>query len=157
MNIDELLDVLVSANLCRREEIRGCSVQEVADLEASVGLVLPARYREFLLLAGKGAGEFYVGTDFFVPQILGLNDDAAELLAENNESFALPDDAFVFLMHQGYQFNYFRAGEGDDPPVYYYHEARGAPVQTMPSFSAFLLDAIEWHQRRAARRLGGQS
>lgn len=36
----------------------------------------------------------------------------------------LPADAFVFLMHQGYQFSFFALAKGDDPAVSSYLEGR---------------------------------
>ena len=45
-------------------------------------------------------------------------EDSTARLAEDVEPFAFPDDALVFWMHQGYQFMFLRAAEGDDPPVY---------------------------------------
>jgi len=145
VTIDEFAEALDASGICPRAELQGCSAQEIAGLEASVGFALPARYREFLAVAGCDAGKFYVGTCVYFPEIAELNASAAELLQENEEPFALPEDAFVFLMHQGYQFNFFRAGEGDDPPVYQYHEGRGPPKCILPSFSAFLDDAVSWH------------
>lgn len=50
--------------------------------------------------------------------------------------FTLPADAFVFSMHQGYEFNFFVICEGNDPPVYKYVEGGGPPVLVWDSFSA---------------------
>lgn len=38
--------------------------------------------------------------------------DLLVMLGENQDSFNLPEDAFVFSMHQGFEFNYFRFSEG---------------------------------------------
>ena len=34
----------------------------------------------------------------------------------------MTDDDFVFFMHQGYEFCFFKLSEGDNPPVYFYSE-----------------------------------
>ncbi|HKW23132.1 MAG TPA: hypothetical protein VJO13_17235, partial [Ktedonobacterales bacterium] len=51
-----------------------------------------------------------------------LTNYAHELLDENGFPEPLPEDAFAFTMHQGYTFQFFRIGDGDDPPVYWYSE-----------------------------------
>jgi hypothetical protein len=51
------------------------------------------------------------------------------LLLENHQP-PLPNKAFVFFMHQGYQFMYFIAdSSSDDPPVFYYLEGEPTTVQ----------------------------
>ena len=66
--------------------------------------------------------------------MIGIKEGAEELLEDDDtwlieergaegNPFELPDDAFIFLMHQGYQFMYFHtADRNEDPPVYYYLE-----------------------------------
>ena len=64
---------------------------------------------------------------------------ADEMLAENGRPFELPPGAFVFLMHQGYQFMYFVCdGATDDPPVYYYLEGQPAVERKAERFSDWL-------------------
>lgn len=147
MNKEALISSLIDAQICKRGEVKGCSLEEVALLERSAGLSLPLQYREFLLGVGKGAGKFFHGTDIFLPALNGLKEEAVNLLKENEEDFSLPKDAFVFSMHQGYEFSYFNTSEGDDPPVYQYVEGNGPPVLTWKSFSEFLNDSIALHSR----------
>ncbi|MDK2127018.1 SMI1/KNR4 family protein [Parachitinimonas caeni] len=147
MNKDTLISSLIDAQLCKQGEAKGCSQEEIAALEQSTGLSFPLQYREFLLAIGKRAGRLFQGTDIFLPAISGLKDEAINLLEENEEDFNLPKEAFVFSMHQGYEFNYFNTSEGDDPPVYQYVEGNGPPVLTWNSFSEFLNDSITLHSR----------
>jgi SMI1-KNR4 cell-wall len=77
---------------------------------------------------------------------MGLQEEAVALLNYNNEDFILPTDAFVFSMHQGYEFKYFKTSEGDDPPVYQYVEGNGhPPVMVWNSFSSYLTYCIAQH------------
>jgi hypothetical protein len=55
-------------------------------------------------------------------------------------------------MHQGYQFLYFHAGEGDDPEVHRYEE--GGPLQRLGvNFSTWFLSAAD-DEIRIVRGLG---
>ena len=63
-------------------------------------------------------------------------------MRENEEGVELSKEDFVFSMHQGYEFTYFKLSEGDDPPVYQYVEGNGSPVLTWNSFSDFLRDSL---------------
>lgn len=146
---DAPVEGLISVGLCKREEIEGCSEAQVAEVEASFGRPLPASYREFLLPAGQGAGRFLRGTDCLYPRILETTAEGAELLVESKEKFSLPTDAFVLSMHQGYQFMFFRASEGDDPPVYYYFEGDGTPQRISDSLSGYLFRCVEEHREQA--------
>jgi hypothetical protein len=75
----------------------------------------------------------------------------------------MPPDAFVFWMHQGYQFCFFRTSDGDDPPVYYYLQAglservvSGQFVRKYEHYSEFLADWIDmakYSWLKFARRL----
>jgi hypothetical protein len=124
----------------------GCTTQEVHELEQKIDLPLPAACREFLLWMGCGAASFMRGSAFYYGA-LPLQDAPAELLRENCFPLALPEDAFVFFMHQGYAFYFMRTKEGDDPPVYRYLE--GVDVSqfalTHEGFSRWLADELVQH------------
>jgi hypothetical protein len=100
-----------------------CSEEEVHALENQLGRALPAAYREFLLLMGQRTGGLLGGTNWLYEDLEVSQDDAVELMRRDRFPVLLPSDAFVFLMHQRYQFMFFRLTEGDDPPVYYYIES----------------------------------
>jgi hypothetical protein len=141
----EIVGLLREYKIANDNEIHGFTGLEVGQCEQSIGSVLPHQYREFLLAIGHDAGLIFQGTDILfrnVENLLELRKEAEDLLEENEETFSLPSDAFVFSMHQGYEFNYFVVSEGNDPPVYQYVEGDGPPVLVWDSFSAFLRKSI---------------
>lgn len=95
---------------------------EVDLFEQKSGITFPKSYRDFLLLMGKGAGKFLVGSDIFFDEIGDLQ-EAGRILLEENNLPAFDPNLFVFWMHQGYQMMLFDLNSGDDPIVYYYNEA----------------------------------
>ncbi|MBX3242022.1 MAG: SMI1/KNR4 family protein [Chitinophagaceae bacterium] len=117
MNVDEICKIIEEKGF----ELRGCSLKEVSKIESLFQTNLPATYIDFLTRMGKGAGNFLRGSSAFYNEIFYLKEWASELLLENDFK-SLPEDAFVFFMHQGYQFAFFCNYDNDDPPVYYYHE-----------------------------------
>lgn len=147
MDREQIVEALVSAGVCERGGIRPGSPEQIAALEKDAGVTLPRQYREFLLAAGRGADGFFTGTDMYGSGLTGMNQDADDLLEENDEEFRLPPGVFVFSMHQGYQFHYFFTDQGDDPPVHYYCEGEGPPRQIAGSLSEYLLNSIRWHVR----------
>ncbi|MDJ0717099.1 MAG: SMI1/KNR4 family protein [Prochloraceae cyanobacterium] len=139
---------LLETSLANSEKIQGCSTEEIEIIESKFKLKLPTAYKDFLKICGYRAGKFYAGTDMFYPDILELRTYAENLLKENEVDFQLPEEAFVFSMHQGYQFDYFLAdNQNDDPPVYYYLEGENLPEKISESFSSFLLQSLEDHVR----------
>ncbi len=127
------------------DEIVPCTENEVRILERQLGFSLPGAYRKFLLWMGHGAGILLRGSDCFYQHLPPLRTWAEELLEENNFPEPLPEDAFVFYMHQGYLFYFVRVGEGDDPPVYFYSEAMDprAFIKAHPNLADFLNYQIE--------------
>lgn len=142
MNKQEIVKALVKSKIASVDEIKGCSEAEVIKLEKSIGSCLPKKYREFLLGAGYKAGKLFQGTDIFFNNLKDIKETAIDLLIENDEAFSLPEDSFVFSMHQGYEFKFFLLSEGDDPPIYQYVEGDGDPKLTWEKFSSFLAEEI---------------
>ena len=67
-----------------------------------------------------------VGTDLF-NEYPELNVWALELLEEDGTENFMDKNDFVFMMHQGYMFWYFKADENENPDVYIYVENSKAP------------------------------
>ncbi|MBO9635729.1 MAG: SMI1/KNR4 family protein [Chitinophagaceae bacterium] len=107
------------------EQLRPAGMNDIRRVEASYNHKLPFAYLEFLKYMGRGTSRFMVGSSVFMDELLELYDWAQELCLENDIP-SIPDNAFVFWMHQGYQALYFLPDEGDDPAIYYYHEGSGA-------------------------------
>lgn len=152
MYLDHAKTLVEQLCIAKPDEVHPCTADEVAQLERRIGRSLPAAYREFLLWMGRGAARLLVGTDFFyddIKKIEHYRESAQELLDENGIRTPIPEDAFIFYMHQGYQFMYFRLTEGDNPPIYYYGEGEGySNFRTLnPSFSDFLETEIKGHAR----------
>lgn len=112
-----------------------CSASEVERLQSDSGLPLPAAYKAYLLIAGQAPPPAWVGSDCAVRHLPSLRAEAERLLRESGRP-PLPTEAFVFLMHQGYQFFYFVAdGRSDDPEIFYYFEGEPAVVRSFDRFS----------------------
>jgi SMI1/KNR4 family protein SUKH-1 len=146
MYLDEAKRQFEATHLATLEEIQPCTMEEMEALEQQIGR-LPAAYREYLLWMGHGAGTFWRGTDAFYQSLPRLQVGAVELLNENSFEQVLPENAFVFLMHQGYQFLFFLLGGDEDPPVYYFSEGTGQHsfTQSFNAYSEFFLREIAGH------------
>lgn len=138
--ITKVVDILIRREVATHNSVRGCTPGEIAEIEADVGHPLPLAYREFLSRMGKEAGAFYVGTNLFYPGVLGITKAAHRLVAEVQADLILPEDAIAFAMHQGYQFLFTRAGDGDDPPVYYHLEGSGEFEKKADQLTGFLMN-----------------
>ncbi|OIP75956.1 MAG: SMI1/KNR4 family protein [Oscillatoriales cyanobacterium CG2_30_44_21] len=134
---------------------KSCSLDEIAELEKQCGFNLPNIYRLVLLEMGHGAGDFWAGEDCFYDCLPLVQTWAKELLLEDNFPISLPDDAFVFFMHQGYQFDFFRFSEGDNPPVYSYLEGQSEIgfIKTYEKFTDFLCAEVEYFNKHSTQLL----
>ena len=140
-DVDTLLSPLA-------DQARGLSPPEIAEIERDQPAPLPAAYRRFLEIAGRGAGGLLVGSDVFHPaatvgrsSILGVGQAARDLLAENDVPFALTENDRVILMHQGYMFDFLR-GAGPDPEVWSYCEGDDLPAARCAHFTEWLAAAV---------------
>ena len=153
MYIECVLTEMKALGMLDAHKLLPCDEGEVCALEQKFHRSLPRAYKEFLLTMGKGAGDLLAGSDFSYRQLDRLQEVAAEMLAEDKFPLKLPEDAFVFFMHQGYHFNFFRTSEGDDPPIYRYLEE--TDLETFPlaysHFTDFLLQRVEDHARYIQR------
>lgn len=133
-----------------------CTTWQVTTLENWYGHSLPQAYKEFLFWMGSWGGGFLMGSECFYGDLKDIQLWARELLAENRFSGTLPENAFIFWMHQGYQFAFFLCHEGENPPVYYYLEEE--PVKTsfiqIYHFSEFLAQQIDDHLKIAHYNAG---
>lgn len=125
--------------------VTGCSLEEIQLLEAQLGFQVPLAYKEFLLWMGKDGGPLLRGSDCFYEDIANIQKWSVELLQENSMPFSLPEDAFVFFMHQGYQFAFVRLSEGENSPAYFYYEGKvhDDVVVFAESYTAFLTIHVE--------------
>ena len=112
-----------------------CSADEVERLQNESGVKLPAAYKAYLLIAGQAPPSAWVGSDCACRHLPSLRTAAERILRESGRP-PLPTEAFVFLMHQGYQFFYFVAdGRSDDPAIFYYLEGEPTVVRKFDRFS----------------------
>ncbi|WP_293156931.1 MULTISPECIES: SMI1/KNR4 family protein [unclassified Microcoleus] len=145
MYLKRVKNQLIELKLVRQDELVGCTRDEVIAIEQLLGISFPPAYQEFLLSMGCSAGKFLRGSDCFFDRLPQLQEWAVELLKENNFAESLPEDAFIFFMHQGYQFSFFRLSEGADPPTYSYCEGTNETsfIKSHESFSDFLATEVE--------------
>lgn len=112
-------------------EHAGCTEAEVQALEDKFKVALPADYRSFLLAYGRGAVGLWKGSDYKFDDLIEINEAAVELLKE--AGLCMPSGAFVFFMHQGYQF--FALHDGG---VIFFLEGESNLETRYSSFSDFL-------------------
>ncbi len=114
--------------------------ESIARLEGHLGLPIPSAYRDYLALAGAAPPTSLVGSECHGRHLLDLREWAVGILDESDTPLRLPDDAIVFLVHQGYQFLYFHAdGATEDPPVYYFFEGRSEFERSYERFSDWVV------------------
>jgi SMI1-KNR4 cell-wall len=119
-SLKEIYDFLVR----RGERVKGLKSNYIRKIELRFGVTLPTTYSQFLSLMGREAGNYMKGDSVFFDEIFSLKKGTEELIVEHNLD-TLPDSAFVFWMNQGYQVAFFKIGEGENPPVYYFSEGQG--------------------------------
>jgi len=144
----EMRRQLLTAGICSPRELFGCNVEEVSDLAVSNGAILPRAYWGFLQAAGRGAGDFFRGTDIFYRSLPIPRQVVQEMIDRDERAagFTLPDKVFVFASHQGYSFLYFAVEEDDDDPaVFAYVEDEGPPRQVAESFTQWFSASVTDH------------
>jgi hypothetical protein len=128
------------------DEVQGCTEAEIQALEDALQIQLPEAYREFLAWVGKTKAWFlrdYAWNDNY---LVRLQEDAKELLEENNFPRELPPNTYVFVMHEGYNFFFFNLNTHDNPPLHFYMEGETEFRENeFDSFTDFLEYSILVH------------
>jgi|SRR5450830_916505 len=135
---------IISDGSIRKENLVGCSDEEIEIIEKHFSCILPYEYRKFLSIAGKGAGKLFQGTDIFFPTLLELQEEAKSLLLELNLSNLFDGSEKIFCMHQGYEINYFKDLSAD-PTIMQFTEGCDIPIVAYDSFSNFIISSIREH------------
>lgn len=130
------LETLLAMLKQRGDVLYPCTGADIREIETKTKFMLPDEYKKFLLAMGREAGWFLRGSSCLYPNMIGLNEAANHLLAENNLP-PLPPDAFVFWMHQGYMFAFFKLNDPPHLPVYFFTEAK--------PHSNFYVEETLWH------------
>lgn len=117
-------------------------MDKLSKIESERHISLPDIYRRFYDLCSVTIPENLVGTDIWNNSRFDLNEGAAKLLEEDKTNNFLAADDFVFMMHQGYIFWYFKANGDIDPIVYGYHEGKLKP-DNHGRFSEFVKEYTE--------------
>lgn len=126
-------------------QVRGCSDSEIAEVQNRLGIRLPEVYREFLATMGRGAGPLFQGDSIFYPNMLNHRREIEYIIVNEEMTdyvLRLPDDAVAFLTHQGYEFFYFSAGEGEDPAVYSFRDGALEATKCFEHLSDFFDNAV---------------
>ncbi len=95
--------------------------KELKLIEGNYDFSLPKQYKKFYLQCEKSIPKNLIGTDL-VNKYKELNKWANELLKEDNAEFEIEKEDFVFMMHQGYIFWFFKVNGNENPMVYEYFE-----------------------------------
>jgi hypothetical protein len=136
-NIDQIVKILESNEI----NMFPCLEEEVVLLEQAFGVRLTEAYRSFLLRLGKGADPFCRGSEWEYAKLFKLRKDFEGLLQENNKLHLIREEAFVFMMHQGYIGALFHVDEGSDPIVWQFTEGDDDTiVSTSKTVSAYMLE-----------------
>ena len=149
--IDILIKKLVDLDIAKPDDILGCTLEDIIEIQQYQEIIaLPNLYKEFLIKMGKGAGNFLVHLKCFYPELLYLKRDMkADLLQPQLTEFKLPDDAFIYMTNQGYEFFYFHTNNDDnDPAVFHYTEGDGSsreikPIKQWDHLSEYFRSEIE--------------
>jgi hypothetical protein len=101
----------------------GAPESAVIEVEQTLGITLPADYREYLLWFGWDRYGILRGSDCFVEHVVSNTRTLPELLKGNGLSHELPPRFVCPFMHQGYIGTWFEIPTvEDDPKAYFFNE-----------------------------------
>ena len=112
------------------------SRDKLSRIEKELHFSLPEIYKRFYDRCSYSIPVNLVGTDWNTYKV-NLNEGAVELLKDDGADNFLESDDFVFMMHQGYMFWYFKSNGDPDPIVYAYKENNLFPEER-ERFSEFI-------------------
>src|SRR5579872_2249652 len=131
--IDRLVERMYETRVACPDELRGCSADEIAALEAKYSIVLPDTYRRFLEVMGHSAGQLFAHdrVEASYEQVLQMTEEQRRWHRDEPEEqpISLPADALIVLGRLREQFSFIRCRGTADSPIYYYEMLADAAVQ----------------------------
>lgn len=121
------IDWVLRTLRARERFLEGCDQAMIEALERDAGGALPASYVAFLLGAGWDTGSFMRGSDLSIGILPRLQREFRS--ATVGVRPPIPESAFVFCGHQGYQYLWFHLGQAADPVAYYFNDARPGSIE----------------------------
>lgn len=125
--------------------VKGCSPQQIENIENIYGSQLPEFYKIYLGYFGVEAGSYLKGTRAFYKDLVASHSitmGMLDLLKENNIS--APDNLFAITLHQGYVGSFFILNELEEDPIIYNYE-EGEQIKKQGKFSVIKVNGIEKH------------
>jgi SMI1 / KNR4 family (SUKH-1) len=143
--LDQLLQRMEATGIATREDLQGCSAEEIQQLEHRYSVKLPRSYRLFLETMGHQSGRLFRYDHFAVTyeSVLTLNEEERNDAkraggdAPNRLREILDEDGLIILGRLGEQFLFIRCAQGDASAVHYYNNASW---ETRQAYSSVL----EW-------------
>ncbi len=117
-----------------------CDEWQVADIQEELRVDFPAAYKAFLLLAGRGCEPLEPSKYTIDDDLAGLQRSGRRIM--QHENLAVPQDAFVFFVHQGFVCHFFLLDNGDDPSIYQCVEGMGPFQRIASTFSQWIFDQV---------------
>ena len=99
--MENIVKKLIAYRLAKKDQIIGCTQEEIEKLETYYKLTLPNPYKEFLFAFGKRSGNFSGDLAISFQFLFDFKKRALEMLRYDNSDVKLPDDAFVFNTFDG--------------------------------------------------------
>lgn len=143
---EKLIQRLLAVGVVAEKEFKGCTEQDIAELEEQHGVKLPESYKIFLRRMGRGSGQFLKSDHWFVfydNLTCGLGGKYQD---EDVLGFKLPENYFVFASRLGDFHIFFVAdGRNNDPPIFGWDD-NGYRGQIYQSYWDYIEDMVEYYE-----------
>lgn len=147
--VNKLKDRMIEKRIVLKpEEFYGCSEEEIAALEKTIGLPIPYSYKVFLLNFGKGIDGFVMrDVEYTYDLVPSFMEDLQEYKIEDEDVPKFPPNTFFFSSRDRMQYLFFKADKSvDDPLIYHWMYTNNYFTQSSNSIFDFLEKEIELMQ-----------
>lgn len=119
--LDDFKNKLRDSGVVRENELRGCSPQEIIQLEKKYGK-LPTAYKQVMELLGKcSAGLVSYEFDFHINEIISINEEYLSIFQEELENMNMDKNILLICSRYGDHFHFiWTNNECDDCPVFFW-------------------------------------
>jgi SMI1 / KNR4 family (SUKH-1) len=125
-------------------ENKGCSDDEILEMEDYYGFSFPETYREYLSIVGKHShyvGAYLQGCAFWNYQY--MKDYSKEIIEHYNKehgTISQYEDSSIIIAMSDECFNFIKNGQGENPPVYNFNaDGPGSEIIKIDdSFTSYL-------------------
>lgn len=140
MYFEETNKLIKELGYIEKSNIIPCTIDEINYIQEKFRIKFPTAFVEFLALCGHQLGIVFHDDNSYYKDLISMRRSAKKMF--KRDRVKITNDIIILTFHEGYLFNFIKAYEDENPPVYSYTEGSKKINKIFDSFTSFVNSCI---------------